>query len=119
MTTYFSFLHTLQGFYAQKIDLTETDRYVFNCRRSRVFREDGKIPGYVSQANDQQPQHANSTGLGTERLHPDTLACWEKLQPILEAADQGGRIAWAIQESGQPNFDFNERLRQTPDAVMS
>lgn len=118
MTTYFSFKKTLQGFYTHKIDLAETDRYVFNCRRSRVFREDGKIPGYVSQVNDLQPHRANSTGLEADQLHPETLAFWERLQPILKAADQDGRIAWAIQESGQLNFDFNDRLRQTRDAVM-
>lgn len=72
----------------------------------------------IFYSNNLQPHHANTTGLDADQLHPDTLAFWERLQPILRAADQDGRIDWAIQESGQPNFDFNERLRQTRDAAM-
>lgn len=112
MTTHFSFLNTLQGGYDGKIIPTDTDRYVFNCRRSRVFRSDGKTPGYVARVNDFQSHHANITGLDSDQLHPDTLAFWEKIKATLKAADQDGRIAWAFQESGQPNFDFNDRLRQ-------
>lgn len=117
MATYVSFLSTIQGFATGLIDPSPHDRFAFNCRRSRVFPPDDGIPGYVSRMNELQPHHPNTTILQADDLHPKTLAIWEKLKPMLERAEVEGRIVWATDEAGNPQFNLYDLHEDTPDAV--
>ncbi|ACK74057.1 hypothetical protein PCC7424_5487 (plasmid) [Gloeothece citriformis PCC 7424] len=102
---YFSFLSTVKAFGSGLIEPTSDDKFVFNCRRSRVLNE--RIPGYVSQMNIlQYPVPDNTVLLDPKDLHPSTLEQWNKLREIIDEADRKGNVIWLKNEDG--SFVFNE-----------
>lgn len=87
MTTYFSFLATLQGYWQGAIAPQPTDRYVFSAHRDQFLPATG-IPGYVGHMNDLQlhlSRISNATLLSPNQLQP---ANTQQMEPASRLAGE-------------------------------
>ncbi len=109
MLTYFSLKSTIYAYKKGLINPQLSDTFVFNCRRSRVFRDDDLLPGYSSVFENPTPASLrNDLGVSKDELSPEAYQKWLEFFEIIKIADEDNRILWLIDESGNPAY-FDEK----------
>ncbi len=102
---YFSLKLTILAYKKGLIEANPSDIFIFSCRRSRVFNNDGKYPGYSRFFENPTPKMAYNP----DRISPSDLSdeaskkCLEFFR-IIKLADREDRVIWLTQEDGSPTF---------------
>ncbi|EAZ89481.1 hypothetical protein [Crocosphaera chwakensis] len=87
------------------IENNPSDTFIFSCRRSRVFNNDGKYPGYSLFFENPTPEMAyNPERISLSDLSPKAAKKCVEFFELISLADQQGRVIWLTKEDGSPRF---------------
>lgn len=102
---YFSLKITILAYKKGLIESNPSDTFIFSCRRSRVFNNDSKYPGYSRFFENPTPETAyNPDRISLSDLSPEAAKKCVEFFELIHLADQQGRVIWLTKEDGIPTF---------------
>ncbi|EAZ90061.1 hypothetical protein [Crocosphaera chwakensis] len=102
---YFSLKMTILAYKKGLIENNPSDTFIFSCRRSRVFNNDGKYPGYSLLFENPTPETVyNPDRISLSDLSKEAAKKCVEFFELINLADQQGRVIWLTKEDGSPRF---------------
>ena len=106
---YFSLKITILAYKKGLIEAHPSDIFIFSCRRSRVFNNDDKYPGYSLFFENPTPEIAyNPDRISLSDLSQEAAKKCVDFFELISLADREGRVIWLTQEDGSSMFRDNE-----------
>lgn len=106
---YFSLKITILAYKKSLIENNSPDTFIFSCKRSRVFNNDSKYPGYSRLFENPTPETAyNPDRVSLSDLSPEAAKKCVDFFELISLADREGRVIWLTQEDGSSMFRDNE-----------